>query len=300
MIKRKKCDMLRFKSFLNEVKSTYGVASRENDPIGRILESPGMLRAIKNASVLYRSMSDSLKHGASIIDSAGTQRYSVATNNIYQMMMDASPALADFPSRTRSIICSTNTKSLSLYGQNAYIILPFDNTPLAVSRTSDFISQEIHALDNIGLDIFSMGIGFILSDLGIKPDAKTKYIDIKKLDKQLEDASITEEQWNDISKNHKGEIANIIFLTIRKLYKKNKSNVFKTLAAQIMTPNSLDLSLVRAGAIIPDNKGKEVWFEGKALALTPLTFINIVKELEDMGNEISPDIQLQNISRLVS
>jgi hypothetical protein len=296
--------MVSFKSFVNEANSLYGTSKSEGDPTGVILSMPGMLRSIKTGNVLYRGMVVGLNRGASVISSKGTQRYSLATNNLYQIMMDASPALADFPSRTRSIICATNTRSISLYGSHSYIILPFDGTPIAVSATSDFINQEIHLLDDVGVDVFSSSAGEIVKLLGLRrffTGYKPKFTDIDALDKALEEHEITDNMWDAVKENmFKEGVVERMFNAIKASYKKNPASTFRSLAKKIMTPGSLDLTLVRAGGAFPTSTtGREVWFEGKALALTPSAFIKTFRELEEqLGDDFSSALDLQSISRL--
>lgn len=298
--------MVSFKSFVNEANSLYGTSKSEGDPVGVILSMPGMLRTIKTGNILYRGMSDSLGRSASIIDSAGTKRYSLATNNLYQIMMDSSPALADFPSRTRSIICATNTRSIGLYGGHSYIILPFDGTPIAVAATSDFINQEIHLLDDVQVDLLSSSAGEIIKLLGLRrffTGSKTKFTDIDALDKALEEHEITDNMWDAVKENYfmfKEGDGEIVFNAIKASYKKNPASTFRSLAKKIMTPGSLDLTLVRAGGAFPTSAtGREVWFEGKALSLTPHEFVKTFRQLEGaLGDDFSSTLDLTSISRL--
>lgn len=292
---------MRFKSFLDEASSSkYGSATRVEDAADLILTMPGMLRSIRTGNILYRSQFDSLGYAASVIDSTGTQRQSLATNNLYQIMMDASPSLSQFPSRTRSIICSTAAKGTGLYGTQPYIILPFDGTPIAVASVSDFINQEIHLLGDIQIDVFSKEAGEVIVGLGLRrffDSSRKKFTDIDALDKALADLEITQEQWDNAAATD--EVYLDVLKAIKASYKSNPKSTFRSLAKKIMTPSSLDLTLVRAGGGFPtSSKGREVWFEGKALAMTPEKFVRTFSELEEMGNDMGSAVDLETISRM--
>ena len=110
------------------------------------------LEAIKNDSVLYRGEGRSITgaKGFALVDTSSLVRTSQSQlDNAYQIAMDASNQLANFPSRNKSLICSTSKRTAMNYStwtgnnRNIYAVIPIDGTKIAVSKEADFIHQHI-------------------------------------------------------------------------------------------------------------------------------------------------------------
>lgn len=281
---------LNFKNFLLEKTSDLFHVEEAKDPISLLKENGlAALRAIKNGTVLYRGMGEQrLRHPVSII-SVKSQRVSRDTNNIYQLMMDASPALSEFPSRSKSLICSTRIIGGAVYG-DPYVILPFDDTDIAVSSESDFPVTDI---DNYGFDLYelSQNLGYVLEyGFGIRPESGKTYLSIDRIDSMLSkvsfDSEFTKMFYGPDAKDRSDARDTLIAL----LKKQPKDKMMSSLAAKLMTPKNLKLSLARFGSIHTTGS-KEVWFDGKALALYPSAFLRLINTLQDEhGFTVSPDL----------
>src|SRR4051812_3088795 len=89
------------------------------------------LTAIENGCLLYRGEKKKNSIPFQMIDASRGERTSKDTNNIYQLMMDNSTALANYPKRSKSLICSTSYSEARDYGI-ARVIIPFDDVEIAV------------------------------------------------------------------------------------------------------------------------------------------------------------------------
>jgi hypothetical protein len=110
------------------------------------------LEAIKNDSVLYRGEGRSITgaKGFALVDTSSLVRTSQSQlDNAYQIAMDASTQLSNFPSRNRCLICSSSERTAMNYStwtggnRNIYAVIPVDGTKIAVSKESDFIHQHV-------------------------------------------------------------------------------------------------------------------------------------------------------------
>lgn len=75
-----------------------------------------------------------------ILDTDGMHRDSKATNNFYQMCMDNDAELSKFPSRSKSIICSTSSSTARSYGdKNIFMMLPLNDAIVTASKVRDLL-----------------------------------------------------------------------------------------------------------------------------------------------------------------
>lgn len=150
--------MITFKQFLQEeVKRTWAVNVIEQtgdaDAMLRVLDSlvPDWKKSIfTDNGMLWRGFAElPAKAGATVsIDTRGSCRTSKDTNNIYQVMMDASVKMQDFDSRSESIIVTSNITAAGLYIDNGpsdhiYAIFPINVKHLVCSAKDDFIDTSI-------------------------------------------------------------------------------------------------------------------------------------------------------------
>lgn len=242
------------------------------------------LKAIANGGVLYRALQTSSLGEFGILDSSTGLRTSRDTNNLYQVMMDASTALADYPKRSNSFICSTSRKSTENYGSSRsliYVFVPFDGTKIAVCPTSDIFATEIEspiATDFLGTD--SLGVKFTRWLIGLKmAKMSDKFNSIDPIDKKLAELS-TDKLFNAMYNslwckfrlgNGNDKLHNLV-----KMLPKDKR--MTGLASLILTPKNMGLKLIEFGNKMPQNK--EAWFSGKAVAIRLDMFDKILKALE--------------------
>ena len=149
--------MITFKQFLQEeAKRPWAVNVIEQtgdaDAMLRVLDSlvPDWKKSIfTDDGMLWRGFTElPAKAGATVsIDTRGSWRTSKDTNNIYQVMMDASVNMQDFDSRSESIIVTSNITAARRYGNGSsdhiYAIFPINVKHLVCSAKDDFIDTSI-------------------------------------------------------------------------------------------------------------------------------------------------------------
>ena len=105
-------------------------------------------QAMKNPVKIYRGSPSydekyEMNYGAVIDATKATGRVSANTSNWYTMFLDSNPAMHQFPKRSGSLICSTDMHKAENYGDNIFLILPFDNTPIGACGKSDIFHIPI-------------------------------------------------------------------------------------------------------------------------------------------------------------
>jgi hypothetical protein len=163
------------------------------------------LKAIQNGGVIYRGFAEKPrgKHDFFIMDSSTGERTSRDSDNLYQLMLSASTKMKDFPDRSKSFICTTNKDTARSYGR-VYVIVPFDNTNLAVSKKSDFYDQLIKSpiFKDDPNHMYSISRFLIAS--GAETSKFGKFVDATKIDNDLKKLSPEMLLLNwDIYVNHK-------------------------------------------------------------------------------------------------
>jgi hypothetical protein len=135
------------------------------------------LKAISNGGLIYRGFQSTIiggsKTGFSVIDSSTGERTSRDTSNLYQLMMDISPALTEFPKRSKSFICSTSVFTVGNYGREM-VIVPHNGTTVAVLDEPDIFRQVI--LDpacRISISTFDDKIGNFIVGAGSQVDFRS-------------------------------------------------------------------------------------------------------------------------------
>ena len=106
------------------------------------------LCAFEGNCMIFRGFKDhpsSSKFGVLKIDSSNAKRVSRDTNNVYQLMMDASSDISDYPSRSKAIIGSTSIETANIYAadggkDSVFILFPAEGVKIAVASENDFLS----------------------------------------------------------------------------------------------------------------------------------------------------------------
>jgi hypothetical protein len=289
-----------FKQFLSELiikdaRVKKAKAEPELQRLERILNkhcSEAFEQLRKSRVGYYRAQNGAAGSPIMISDSTKSQRLSRDTNNLYQVMMDASPALQSFPSRSNSTIVSTNyAEVMSLYAlptedgnssraakrKSIYVVLPFNGTKIVESDKDDFITHNVDFFGSfVSLSEISRIISSVLEQLrhpshvvnhkAYNPDNSRKYTSAALIDEVLD--KLTGESFYTLVKNNWfANRNNLNKLEVNKFFDKHKFGRFTALAAQLMTPSNLGLKIIS-----PSDKPKrdvECWFSGKAL------FVNI-------------------------
>lgn len=87
------------------------------------------------------------------VDTTATERKSDNTENYYTVILDNNPNCVGFPKRSRSFICSTSSYGASHYGDDSFIIIPFDNVPIGSINRDDMWHTYIRIFGEPPLNI---------------------------------------------------------------------------------------------------------------------------------------------------
>jgi hypothetical protein len=203
-----------------------------------------------------------------VVDSSTGIRTSKDTNNFYQLMMDSSTALKDYPSRSNSLICSTSYNTADNYVRHngkTYAVFPFDGTDIVESDQDDFINTVVNVL-------------------GV--EESLQYIDMylfRAFDMDVRKASITSlDQLEKAIKEPGGSL-------FREFKAKHNGQVFQTIANKYFTPKSLELQLKKAGDRL--DRDRECWFSGKAVLIEAKVFGRVLGEMNRLGMPVAHEYQ---------
>jgi len=101
------------------------------------------LNDLENGKLLYRG-TKSASSPFKLVDTTNSKRSSRDTNNLYQVIMDASENMKDVPSRSNSIISVSNHNTALAYSEmsptKAYLMLPFNSTKIACFKYTDILN----------------------------------------------------------------------------------------------------------------------------------------------------------------
>jgi hypothetical protein len=145
----------------------------------------GLKGAIQNGGMIYRGFETSpgTEHDFFMMDSSVGLRTSKDTDNLYQLMFSVSTKMKGIPDRSKSFICSTNIANAATYG-HVYVMVPFDDTVIAVSRNSDLLNYEIVTPVFEGQLNMLFDISKFLISLGIEP-VDGRFTDANKINRIL-------------------------------------------------------------------------------------------------------------------
>lgn len=150
------------------------------------------LKSISNGSIMWRGFG--YNHIASDemwtkVDTSTLHRTSRDTNNVYQLLMDNSDLLRDYPSRTKSLFCTTSLHHARDYttgGKMPYAVIPVDGTKIAVSHYSDFIMTQFdNMLQFRNVNSMSTYMGVMLQYIGVDKNADYEWADFDKIANKL-------------------------------------------------------------------------------------------------------------------
>jgi hypothetical protein len=144
------------------------------------------LAAFLKGDGIFRGFGGSAKGDAMYIDSSGSFRTSKDSNNLYQLAHDASTHSMHIPSRSNSLICTTDHGTADSYAKgHAYAIFPYNGTPVGISDDADFFGQSVNSVllgSHSSVTEVTDYLTDIMTAFGLK---KTKYDDIDVLDAKL-------------------------------------------------------------------------------------------------------------------
>jgi hypothetical protein len=288
--------MISFKQFLSEAAiKNWDVKKTSLAGIIKLLNAQYKdgLNAIANGSVLYRGFQKGKKEaeGYKIIDTSSSIRTSRDTNNLYQLCMDHSSALANYPKRSSSLICCTRISGADSFG-TVNVIIPIDDTKVAVCGSKDLFDTHIESPYYTTANVENFGEHLQDALTTLKYKRLTQYADITAIDAYLKNINPSRiaEVFDSNGFNMGG---------IQKLVNNCAEDKKMTaIASAIMTPKSLDLKLLPYGGVLPttgdgtghEMNGNEAWFSGKAVSLDTDTFAGILIEMKKLGMPIGKKI----------
>lgn len=242
------------------------------------------LKAISNGGLLYRGFKH--KNAVMTIDTTNGERTSRDTNNLYQVMMDTSSELKDYPKRSHSLICSTDINEAGSYG-SVMVIIPFDGTELAITNCDDFLNNIIYSkwVDDVDVDHFTDVMYVLLRNAGLPKHDQYTAKDIPTINKVL-DKNATAFCENFAKQFHFQENLKKQF---EKFVSENQGRVFEALCDSIFTRQTLNMRKKMFGEVL--KKDVECWFAGKSIAIDVKLFAGIIHALKKGGSHIDQSIE---------
>lgn len=267
---------------------------------------------------IQRGFSKSIDFDMGFIDTTNSKRQSRDTNNIYQLMMDNSKSLEHVPSRSTSMICSTDAEKADNFSgsEGPYIVIPFNGVDIAFINAPDIFDIHLKTIENISTkrlsSVLSSWLSFFRATDLIEVANKTG--DITPLDYEL--SHYTPEQLvvvmsiraspylkmylpdhlttdfiyseSDFSKPKCIELFKYIkqhgtgnqdLDNFLTIFSKHPNAKFSALSNYIMTPESLGIKVKQYGqSLLPGSN--ECWMSGKALLINERYFNENKDELE--------------------
>lgn len=195
-----------------------------------------------------------------VVDPSKTERRSQNTSNWYTIILDNSPFMAEFPKRSRSLICSTDFMYAEDYsGGEPVAIIPFDGVKIGVCPESDMWGTQIKLGRSDSIDSFNSAFSLFARRL-LKMDKVPVTLEtLKKMDAVLKKAK----SLDDVLKNKPealgfvewfGPKAKDDFLgTIFAAYSPQKTKLRVTTPAELKS--------------LKAKRNKEVWVGGPCVAI---------------------------------
>lgn len=239
------------------------------------------LKNVQHGNILYRGDKDN-RDDISFIDTTNSIRTSRDYHNGYQLMMDVSEKLKDVPSRSKSLICTTNIKDAKKYHKNISVIVPFDGTKIAVSGEADFANTTInHALfkraypEDIGQHLEAV---FYKANSSAPFGKEVRAKDVDTINSALSQVDLRSfcRAWSKVFEISSSRATQIL----TEIYTKDSSNFFTNLSTEIMTKSTLDIKCVDVGATFESG---ECWFSGKCIAIKYSVFRSMLNQLAAAG-----------------
>lgn len=93
--------------------------------------------------------------GCAVIDTTKSKRVSENTTNWYTNFLDSNPKNADWPKRSRSLVCSSSKKYAATFASTAkdnLVLIPFDTAAVGVVNAADLWRVKIPEFKNLTID----------------------------------------------------------------------------------------------------------------------------------------------------
>jgi hypothetical protein len=244
------------------------------------------LQAISDGGLLFRGDKTIPNDSIVVVDSTGSKRTSRDSNSAYQMMMDISTELKDVPSRSESLICTSNYAYARTYSGKGsmLVVVPVDGTTIAVASEEDFLVNTTMFCDNSlftfsdPLEVVNQGLSMLFISLGADTGKGDKWTDWGKINRLMDSMEVD-------------RLCNIMWTTylgrrstpekLKKFFTAHKKNRLIALASSLMTRDHLSIKTAKFGDGLIDKR--ECWFSGKAVLISADIFEQILNELNKTG-----------------
>lgn len=218
---------------------------------------------------LWRGMRDDEE--SFILHGERGNRISITNGNYHNVIIDHNIKMnkLNYPLRSKSIICITNKgkSETTIFGDERYAILPFDNTVIGLVPTSDILSVSIN---DANISYFNSSINEVLFK-----DEHTKKITFNNIgdivnaiykvvkDPSLSHAKEESKEYVRFFKTFGGLDEDGIFDTLESLFNLDKCK-FKSIISKDINPD----------------KSNECWIGGGCIAIHESVYDELIKDLE--------------------
>lgn len=280
-------NLLSFNDYCNTVNEDVGKPwvfkpVSDEEVISLLKKNKEFERAYKNGNLIYRGFSQISNFENVISDSSLGSRTSRDSNNLYQAMLDYCDDNKNYPSRTKSFICTSDIQTAKGYAY-PFVMIPL--TPkskvIMVSNRSDFWGTHIDSDFYSGNIIsFSNDLRELLIDkMGVrkpKPGLSWSLGEIKIVDNLLHKETLTEKGLENLNRNWTDTIG---YRARRKEFSPN-SFPLKDMANSSLSYKDIGVKKVKYGDLFRSGDiDYEVWFSGPALCIPTPSFNGIRLQL---------------------
>lgn len=243
------------------------------------------LKAIEAGGLLFRG-DDRMSGDFVIVDPSTGLRTSRDSNNGYQVLMNATPAMRGYPSRMRSLIGTSNALTAYGYSGNVYVIVPVDGAKIVVSDAEDFLRD--YDFDTVSELLYAsckqLKVPMTKPWIKLDPSFRTRLNDSREYD----DRNKPTDHWKII-----GNLARIGALIGLGKQTDLASELAETKdkyawLTSVLTPENLDLELLSFGETLP--RDVECWTDAKCMLIRDAVFYDMLKQLVESGS-IKPHFQ---------
>jgi len=225
---------------------------------------------------IYRGASYNTALG--FINTNDFTRTSANTQNYYTLWMDNSEDWADYPKRSKSLICTNDLSNTANYG-DSYIIIPEDNAKIGICPGEDLWYSFPAQLKYIGsanwgssLDMFMAAVNdaFLVLDLGQPKTAAELHHALSNIEtRDFEDAIKLFDSGNfpDSSPYVRWRVESV--RTLLSVMRRQKVETMFDAFKLVLDPIANNFSATTTAKYRVQNTGapREVWVQGKCLIL---------------------------------
>jgi hypothetical protein len=201
------------------------------------------------------------------INTNGMNRTSKNTINYYTIWMDNDKDWVDYPKRSKSLICSTSTKTAKVFG-DVQIIVPADINKIGICSTSDLWESFPAIADRLDMlvSFMNMIVGDAHRFMEKFQDKKTLFAAQKNYDVLVDCLkSVTFEGIKEIAntKDYRNRFADRYV----KAFEKHGYKTLYDLWRDAMQPEKNNFSVLTADEFIAP-RNKEVWIQGECATVS--------------------------------